>query len=124
MQIFKTRTFNRWAIHAGITSYELCQAVADMQAGLIDAQLGSNLVKQRVRQKGRGKRGSFRTILATNYNHRCIFIYGFAKNERENFDATEFKMLKKLAVTLLEMDETLIRQALIRGELLEISDGK
>lgn len=124
MRIFKTRMFNRWANRMGITSHALCQAVTEIQAGLSDGQLGSNLVKQRVRRKGQGKRGSYRTILATNFKNRYIFIYGFAKNERENIDATEFKMLKKLAVTLLEMDETLIIQTLIRGELLEISDGK
>ncbi len=55
-----------------------------MQAGLIDADLGGGLVKKRVAFPGRGKRGSTRTISATNWAERWIYIYGFEKNERDN----------------------------------------
>ena len=43
MRVFKTRVFDRWAGKAGITDTALLRAVADIERGLIDADLGSNL---------------------------------------------------------------------------------
>lgn len=65
MRYFKTRAFNRWAGKAGVTDTVLLKAVADIERGLIDADLGSYLLKQRVALPGRGKSGSARTLLAT-----------------------------------------------------------
>jgi hypothetical protein len=48
MRVFKTRVFDRWAGKAGVTNTALFKAIADMERGLIDADLGSNLFKQRV----------------------------------------------------------------------------
>ena len=39
-----------------------------MERGLIDANLGGGIIKKRVPLPGRGKRGSARTLVATN---RC-----------------------------------------------------
>lgn len=40
MRVFKTRAFNRWAVKAGISDTALLKAVADIESGLIDADLG------------------------------------------------------------------------------------
>ena len=48
MRVFKTRVFDRWAGKVGVTDAALLKAVADIERGLIDADLGSNLLKQRV----------------------------------------------------------------------------
>jgi hypothetical protein len=56
MRVFKTRVFDRWAGKAGVTNTALFKAIADMERGLIDADLGSNLFKQRVGLPGRGKK--------------------------------------------------------------------
>ena len=45
MRVFKTRVFDRWAGKAGVTDTALLKAVADIERGLIDADLGSNLFK-------------------------------------------------------------------------------
>lgn len=41
---FKTRHFQRWMRKTELTDARLCQAVEEMAAGLIDADLGSALV--------------------------------------------------------------------------------
>jgi hypothetical protein len=41
-----------------LTDQILCQAVAEMEKGLIDADLGGGVVKKRVALPGRGKSGS------------------------------------------------------------------
>lgn len=51
-------------------------------------------------------------------------MFGFAKNERDNIDDEELKLLKQLAATLLGMDERVLKQALDSGELVEVRHGK
>ena len=79
MHQLKTRVFQRWQKKSGITDAALLVALAEMQAGLIDADLGGGVVKKRVALAGRGKSGGARTLLATNKGSRWIFVYGFEK---------------------------------------------
>ena len=65
-----------------LTNQSLCLAVAEMAAGLIDADLGGGVVKKRIALPGRGKSGSTRTLVATNKGTRWFFLYGFEKNDR------------------------------------------
>ncbi len=95
-----------------------------MQQGLIDARLGGGVVKKRVARAGQGKRGGYRTILATNLVDRWYFMFGFAKNERDNIDADELKLLKQLAAAWMGMDDSAIEDAKKQGELVEIYCGK
>ncbi|MBI2296273.1 MAG: type II toxin-antitoxin system RelE/ParE family toxin [Betaproteobacteria bacterium] len=124
MRVFKTRVFNRWARRESLADEELCKAVAEMQKGLVDAQLGGGVYKKRVARAGEGKRGGYRVILATNFRERWFFMFGFAKNERDNVDEEELKMLKQLAAALLGMKDLGIEEARKRGELVEIDCGK
>ena len=87
--IYKTKVFDRWANEQGLTDQSLCQAVKEMNAGLIDADLGGGLYKKRVARTGQGKSGGFRTLVATNRGDRWIFVFGFAKNERDNINKKE-----------------------------------
>lgn len=93
MQIYKTRQFDKWAGKEGLTDSVLAAAVVEMESGLIDADLGGHVVKKRVALPGRGKSGGARTLLAYRLGDRAFFVYGFAKNERDNIDDKELKAL-------------------------------
>ncbi len=41
MRVFKTRFFGRWMRKTELTDSALCNAVAEMAQGLIDAELGN-----------------------------------------------------------------------------------
>lgn len=123
-RIFKTCTFHRWQRKTELSDADLCAAVAEMAAGLIDAQLGGNIVKKRVALGGRGKRGGARTLVATRLEDRWIFLFGFEKNERANIDDTELKALQELAKEYLELTDTGLDQAVHAGKFLEICHGK
>lgn len=86
MKLYVTKLFDRWARKEGISDGSLCNAVAETERGLIDANLGGGLHKMRIAAHGRGKRGSFRTLLAFRPRDRALFVYGFAKNEGDNID--------------------------------------
>ncbi len=120
---FRTRAFSRWMRKTGLTDDALCQAVAEMAGGLVDADLGGNVVKKRVALPGRGKSGGARTIVATNLGDRWFFLFGFAKNERSNIDADELEALQELAKQYLALDELQLAHAVDSGTFTEICDG-
>ncbi len=69
MTIYKTRWFDRWARKQELEDQSLCAAVDEMK-GLYEADLGGGLLKKRIARAGQGKRGGFRTLIATNHNDR------------------------------------------------------
>lgn len=108
---------------AGLPDDSLVQAVLEMAQGLVDADLGGNVVKKRIALPGRGKRGGARTIVATNLGDRWFFLYGFGKNERANIDRDELKFFQEVAKELLGFDDRLIAKALSAGEIVEVLHG-
>ncbi len=120
MMVYQTRWFDRWARKEGLTTLSLCAAVREMTAGLYDADLGGGLLKKRMARPGQGKRGGFRTLVATNKGTRWVFVFGFSKNERSTIDKAEEFALKKLAAHLLSLTTQAIGKAQRAGELMEV----
>jgi hypothetical protein len=87
-----------------LTNDALCNAVSEMDAGLIDADLGGGVVKKRVALPGRGKSGSTRTLVATNKDDRWFFVFGFEKNEKANISKKELEALQTIASDLLDLN--------------------
>lgn len=121
MAIYKTRWFDRWARKQELSTEALCEAVREMDAGLFEADLGGGLLKKRIARPGEGKRGGFRTLVATNKGGRWIFVFGFPKNERSNIDKDEQEALKKLSIYLLSLTAPAIDKAQSDGELMEVN---
>ena len=121
MAIYKTKWFTRWANKQNLDDQSLCDAVREMQRGLFDADLGGSLFKKRVARKGQGKRGGFRTLVATKQGGRWVFLYGFPKNERSNIDRDEEAALKNLGAYFLTMPEQAFKTAVSAGELFEVN---
>jgi hypothetical protein len=119
-RVFKTRTFSRWSRKAGVSDAVLSDAVEEMAAGLIDADLGGQVFKKRIPLPGRGKRGGARVLVGTNLADRWFFLFGFGKNDRANVDAQELAALQKIAGTLLGLDSKKVEQSVQAGELLEV----
>ena len=55
MRIYKAKWFNKWAAKEGLTDLKLKAVVEEMDAGLIDADLGGHVYKKRVSTAGKGK---------------------------------------------------------------------
>jgi hypothetical protein len=124
MAIYQTRWFERWARKQKLSPRALCEAVAQMQAGLYEADLGGGLLKKRIARPGRGKSGGFRTLVATNKGERWVFVFGFPKNERGNIDKDEEAGLKRLSAHLLSMSPRDLMTSQRAGELMEIDDAQ
>ena len=121
IEAYKTKVFTRWAVKEKLGDVVLCQALREVCDGLIDANLGSGLIKKRVAASGRGKSGSYRTLIAFRSGERAIFLYGFGKNERDNIDEKEKRGLKLLAQQFLNFEETELRTAEQKGVLVKVT---
>ena len=119
-RVFKTRFFARWMRKTELTDQALCAAIAEMECGLVDADLGGGIVKKRVALPGRGKSGSARTLIATNKGSRWCFVFGFEKDERANVNSKELEALQAAAADLLKLSAAQLDAHLASAALQEI----
>jgi hypothetical protein len=122
MRIFKTRSLAKFTRQNGVSDLSLVDAVERATRGLIDADLGSRLIKQRVARPGQGKRGGFRMLIGFG-SDRAVFLFAFAKNERENISDAELMTLREIAGSFLNASTEKIAQALNDGALIEVQYG-
>ncbi|WP_308419921.1 type II toxin-antitoxin system RelE/ParE family toxin [Croceicoccus pelagius] len=83
-RLYKNRWFAKLAIREGINDATLVAAIDQANRGLVDAYLGSGLIKQRVAREGGGKSGGYRTLVFFRHEERAIFAFGFAKSDKAN----------------------------------------
>ncbi len=122
MRIYTTKAFARFARHENISNGELCSVIERAEAGLIDADLGGGIIKQRIARKGQGKSGGLRTIVIFRLQAMAIFVYGYAKSARDNIGPDELKAFRRLAVEMLSLDSAGITAAMKNGTLQEIKN--
>jgi len=121
MRIFKTKWLARFARREGIDDRSLRAAIERAEQGLIDADLGGGLIKQRVARPGRGRSGGYRMIVGYRVKDRAVFLLGFAKNERENIEDNELLTLRSQAERWLVADAARLQKELELGNLQEIN---
>jgi len=76
--------------------------------------------KKRAAIQGQGKRGGLRTIIAFKVDDKSFFMFGFAKNQKDNIDKKELKALKLMAKDLLNYLDKQLKQAIKANELIEV----
>ena len=120
MRIFLNKPFQRFARKEGIADHQLCEAVERAERGLLDADLGGGVIKQRVARPGGGRSGGFRSVILYRVNDLAFFVYGYPKSERENITEEDLKGFKLLAKVMLNYNEEQIRTALQADVLREV----
>ena len=85
---------------------------------------GGGLIKQRVARTGQGRRSGYRTLMAFRAGNPTVFVYGFAKNERDNVGPEELEFWRKVAGAFVTMDDARLRTLLDEQEIMEVvGDG-
>jgi hypothetical protein len=120
MRIFRTKGVARFTRHETIADDRLKEAIDRAERGLIDADLGGGLIKQRVARPGVGRSGGYRTIVAYKVNDRAVFLYGFAKNDRDNISPDQLQTFRTIGANWLSAADDTIQQAIDEGDLQEI----
>ena len=88
--------------------------------GLVDADLGGGVIKQRIARRGRGRSGGFRTIVVFRRGELAFFVHGFAKSDRENLRRKELSGLRSLANEYLALDAAGLAAAQSTGAIIEV----
>lgn len=117
MSLYKTRPFSRLARKAGITDDVLKDAVVEMRKGIIHADLGGNVYKQRVALPGRGKRGGSRVIVVADMRDKWFFVHCYLKGEKADISPDEERAFKDFARVYLYLSGETIQIAVERGVL-------
>lgn len=120
MRIFKNQWTAKFAKKHGISDGDLTEAVQRAENGLIDADLGGGVIKQRIARQGQGKSGGYRSLILFKHGDRAFFMTAFAKSDRENISRAELAELKRAASVILSMNDTEIEQAKSNGTFTEI----
>jgi hypothetical protein len=124
MRVYKIKGFARFQRRERIADRALVEALLAAERGLVDADLGGGLIKQRVARPGQGKSGGFRTLIAYRRGERAVFLFGFAKNERANIDDDELEEWRHVGRLYLALDERKIEAAITAQELTEVRYGE
>ena len=115
-----TTAFDRFFRREGIERRALCEAVRRIAGGLIDADLGGGVFKQRVARPGQGKSGGVRVILALRRGAHVFFLHGFAKSDRENLRRADLEAVRKLADKMLRLDEAALDAMVTNRNIIEV----
>jgi len=120
LRVFKTRAFGGFQRRERISDVSLAEAVRRAERGLVDADLGGGVIKQRMARPGQGRSGGFRVLIAYRARARSVFLFGFAKKERANVNAAELATAREIAKGFLEADAGALARALAAGGLEEV----
>lgn len=121
-RIYKNRWFAKFASREGIGNRSLVAAIRQAEEGLVDADLGSGLIKLRVARDGGGKSGGFRTLIFFRQSERAVFAFGFAKSAKANLDPLELRTFKNAAKIVLALSQAQIDVEVREGRLFEVND--
>lgn len=122
IRIYKNRWFAKYASREGISDAALIAAVNQANSGLIDADLGAGLIKQRVARDGGGKSAGYRTLVFFRRDERAVFAFGFAKSSKANLNADELRTYKLAAKIVLALTQAQVDTEVGEGRLFEVND--
>ncbi|BCA94885.1 addiction module toxin RelE [Legionella antarctica] len=122
MRIIKTKLFAKWAIKNDVSNKSLVDAANEIASDNYEANYGGGVIKKRVANKGRGKSGSVRTIVAFKKKNHCFFVFGFEKNAKSNISSNEEKAIKIIAKALLANSEEELNNLIKDGSLEEVQN--
>ena len=118
----KTKLFAKWSNKNDVSDKSLLLAAKEIAVDNYEANYGGGIIKKRVDNKGRGKSGSVRTLVAFKRGKNCFFVYGFEKSAKSTISPNEEKALKVVATALFAYSDEEIIQQIKNGALIEVSD--
>ena len=119
-RILLIHDFAKFVKRERISEATLVDAVERVERGLVDADLGGNLLKLRVARPGQGRSGGYRTVVACKVGETAYFLTGYGKNDLDNVGDATLAWLRRIACELLDLSEGEIHQSKVEGLITEI----
>lgn len=125
LSVYKSKPFARFAKKARISDNDLWKAARLANQGVVDADLGGGVIKQRIARAGEGKSGGSRTIVLFKKNGRAVYIHGFEKKDKANIGQSDLIAFRVLAEDVLHCPDSTIAHRVKSGSLISIrpTDG-
>ena len=120
LSVYKTKPFARFARKARITDADLWKAAQRANQGVIDADLGGGVIKQRIARAGEGKSGGSRSIILFKENDRAVYVHGFEKKDKANIRSDELVAFRKYAEIYLGYSNAEMAQRVEDGALFKV----
>ena len=116
--------FGRFARKEKISAKALWEAVDRAEKGLVDADLGGGVIKQRIARSGESKSKGYRSIVLYRKGDKAFFVYGLPKSDLGNIREDEQEQFKKAAKLILALSDEQIRKLIENGQFEEVNkDG-
>lgn len=122
LSVYKNKPFARFARKARITDTELWKAAQLANQGVIDADLGGGVIKQRIARAGEGKSGGSRSIILFRKNDRAVYVHGFEKKDLANIRSDELVAFRKYAEIVLSYTNAQMALRVEDGALYKVEE--
>lgn len=115
IRVFKTKWFSKAAKKAGISDSELWDAAVALSNGQGD-DLGGNVWKKRL------NKNEHRGIIIEKIGDSWIFVFLFAKQDRDNIEDDELHGFRELADLYASYSDADIEKAIKESKLVEVTN--
>jgi hypothetical protein len=122
LSVYKNKPFARFAKKARITDADLWKTAQLANEGVIDADLGGGVIKQRIARAGEGKSGGSRSFILFRKNDRAVYVYGFEKKDLANIKSNELEAFRELAQVILGYTNAEIAKRVEDGALFRVQE--
>ena len=97
MKAYLPKSFRREAKSEGISDEAFKEAMRRAERGLVDAELGGHLIKQRIPRGNRSAAKGSRAVVFYRRGEIAVFLHMFAKSDKANLTKSELIEYLKLA---------------------------
>lgn len=120
VKVFKSKWFQRYARKELIDDSGLLDAIYRAENGQIDADLGGEVIKQRIARPGEGRSKGYRSIIFFRRGDRAFFVFGFSKSQQANVQPDEQQEFRSAAKYVLALTEAQLMKLIERGDFVEV----
>jgi hypothetical protein len=105
MRTYLTKSFQREAKDDGISDDDCLEAIAKADRGLIDADLGGGLIKQRIPRGNRGAAKGSRAVIFYKHGTVSVFLHVFPKSRKASLSKSELVQYQNAAKELAKLGD-------------------
>ena len=105
MRAYLTRSFGRDAKRDGISDEDCREAIRRAERGLIDADLGGGLIKQRIPRGNQGAARGSRAVVFYRRGKVAVFLHIFPKSKKANLTKSELAMYSRAGQELAKLTD-------------------
>ena len=105
MRAYLPKSFQREAKSDGITDEDCREAIRRAEKGLVDADLGKGLIKQRIPRGSQGAARGSRAVVFYRRGKIAVFLHIFPKSKKANLTKSELAMYSQAAEVFAKLTE-------------------